>query len=912
MSARSSTLITVLTGARSSLLERTLFSFRQNAPELAKEATWLTLVNGGDQASRLLVPRGEVLVTESILGIGDAVSLLMKTALREPSKYSYLLHLEDDWSCCGGEQWFDQAVEHLKDKRVGQVRLRHHNEQVMPVNALSHQRIQWKATASSRRASNAHYTFNPSLVRIADARKVFPCSSELRAMEKFALLKFDVVQLVPGSFVHIGTDSLRERMNTKRPKKTSPRSAHTSVTIRKKGVSSDLVIRPSRGKRKRQRSVVVVSGPAKRQKRSQQRRLQHSGVPNVTPTRSLVGSLHPLLADDEDHRVTVSVVLGTYNRLVYLRRCVNSIRAACSDTTYEIVVGDGGSTDGSKEWLMQQDDVKCVEGGLDGAVKAFNACFERVEGQYTLTLNDDVVLHADAVKNGLAQFGDPFVGQVAFAFCTPNDKQFQIQRALGHPYANYGLIRTNVARAVKTICGGLWAPCYHTYGGDNELSLWVLRLGYRIAEAHDAKVDDLHAVDELRRRSNDHNTRTQSGKTFSSRWSGKDVISFRGPPPAIEEPAIQRLRVVEAGELPQQRWHRLDVVKPTPGLWPRRSSLKPERVLLVYIKTAEDPQQSMVEAFSRLGSGGFRAVDWLGLSKDQRTRVISDAIRQLDPTLVFMQLQGPDVIDVGLLQSIHTEVRDPSRVVALWSGDVGKVNGPWSGFDDAWSHRYASLVDVMLYTGTGQANMQRARGMSNAAYLQIGFDEARYFPGAEEAYGSEHSVVFLGQNYNEQWNNIPDNDAQLRRDVVNAFQKSLPRFAVFGPGWSKTQVLHQTKAGDVYRKSLMALNVSLTSKLGRYSSDRVFRAMACGTVALVKRFEDMEGLGLIHGKTALIWNTVEEALSLAKTWSSLNQRNELRGIGRAGAVLAKKHYTWNVRMEELSAILKALRGQRWR
>lgn len=886
------------------MLERTLFAFRQNAPELAKEATWLTLLNGNDKESRRLVPRGKVLTTPSLLGIGDAVSLLMKTALRKPSKFSYLLHLEDDWSCCGGEQWFDQAIAQLESERVGQVRLRHHNEQVMPVNALSHQRIQWKSIGNLRRASNAHYTFNPSLVRISDARKIFPCSSELHAMEKFALLGMDVVQLIPGAFVHIGTDSLRERMNTKRPKKTQPRSAHDSVTIRKKGHGHVI----TRGKRKKSSTVVVVHRPTKRKRRTAFR-TQHTAMPSLVPAQS-THRLHPLLADDERYRVTVSAVLGTYNRFAYLRRCINSIRAACSDIAYEIIVGDGGSTDGSKEWLLKQDDVKYVEGGLDGAVKAFNACFERVEGRYTFTLNDDVVVHEDAVKNGIARFDDPFVGQVAFAFCTPNDRRYQIQHELGHPYANYGLIRTNVARAAKEICGGLWAPCYHTYGGDNELSLWVLRLGYRIAEAQDAKVDDLHAVDELRERSNDLNKRTQSGKTFSSRWSGKETISFRGPLPTIEAPAQQRLQVIEAGELPHQRWQRLETVDPVLSAWPKRAALAPERVLLVYIKTAEDPQQSMVEAFSRLGSQGYRAVDWLGLSKDQRTRVISDAVQQFDPTLVFMQLQGPDVVDAGLVRSLRTGVRDSSRVVALWSGDVGAVNGPWPGFKDGWSHEYAKSVDVMLYTGTGQVQMQRSRGMSNAAYLQIGFDEARYFPGPEDGYGSSHDVVFLGQNYGPQWNVIPDNDAQLRRDVVNAFQKNLPRFAVFGPGWTKTQTLHQTKAGDVYRKSLMALNVSLTSKLGRYSSDRLLRAMACGTVVLVKRFEDMEGLGLIHGKTVLIWNTVDEALSLAKTWSSLNRRNELREIGRAGAALARDRHTWNVRMEELSAILKTLRGQR--
>jgi hypothetical protein len=620
-----------------------------------------------------------------------------------------------------------------------------------------------------------------------------------------------------------------------------------------------------------------------------------------------IGLIHPILPEAGEYAVEVSVIFGTYNRRSYLERCVASVRAACKGISYEIVVGDGGSTDGSREWLLQQPDIVCVDAGLNGAVAAFNACFAKVRGRFTLTLNDDATLHADAVANGLVYLRDPMVGQVAFAFRVPSDPTYKVQCAVGYPYANYGLVRTNVARTIATLCGGLWSTAYRTYGGDNELSLWVLRLGYKIAAANDARVDDLFAQDDLRKRSNTNTQRNDSGKTFASRWPPKS-IAFRGPAPNVGKEAQQRLALLEAGEVPAIRWPRLRGADPELGQFPPRKTPTKERVVHVYIKTAEDPQASMAAAFASLGP--HASVDWIDARGSQVAQRVVAAIRHLSPTLVFMQLQGPGVVDLAAIKAIRHATHDPSLVLALWSGDVGPVNGPWPGLQDAWSHQYAALVDVMLYTGTGQVQMQRSRGMQNAAYLQIGYDEERYFPGAPEQYGTMHDVVFLGQNYGPQWAAIPNNDAGVRREAVEAFSRCFRRAGIYGGGWKRgSAVLHQGKAGDVYRKSLLALSISLTSNLGRYSSDRLMRAMACGTTPLVKRFADMEGLGIRHRENALVWDTVPEAVALAHEWLAPDRRAELLSIGRNAATLMREHHTWNVRMQELASITSALRGQ---
>ena len=60
----------------------------------------------------------------------------------------------------------------------------------------------------------------------------------------------------------------------------------------------------------------------------------------------------------------VSIVTGTYNRIDSLKRMVKSVRSSVGlGIPYELVIVEGGSTDGSLEWLRKQPDVVLIEQG---------------------------------------------------------------------------------------------------------------------------------------------------------------------------------------------------------------------------------------------------------------------------------------------------------------------------------------------------------------------------------------------------------------------------------------------------------------------------------------------------------------------------------------------------------------------
>jgi len=647
-----------------------------------------------------------------------------------------------------------------------------------------------------------------------------------------------------------------------------------------------------------------------------QHRLQHkqswptyTGAARIfrtSPTIEHKELLHPLLPDVVEYTKKLSIIFGTYNRLGMLQRCIASIRSACVGRTYEIIVCDGGSSDGSRQWLQEQPDVVLVLGDLSGAVRAFNACFERVTGQYTIALNDDAAVFPTTFTQALRYFDDPLVGQVAFYYHENN--KWQVQHTHNHVYANYAMTRTHVAKTIATICGGYWATCYQTYGGDTELSCWVYRLGYKVVEAPDACVDHFEAMDELRRK---NIAGDQARRGYYHRWPNAEVLKFRGPLPGVPMHEMRRLSLVETGEMPEARWERIALVDPKPGEFPPIAEPRAERVLHYHLWTEEDPQNALASAMQALGNIGHTRIDWPSIPAPQRAAHFEQAVKELQPTVVFLQLQSADALDLGVIARARRQAHDPSLVVVAWSGDVGPTNGPWAGFSDAWSYELAKHVDLMLYTGTGQAEMHRARGMKNAAYLQIGYDEDRYCPGPLGDYGSRHEVVFLGQNYGAYFDPIPGNEVQLRRDLVDAFQRNFSSFGVYGGGWLRGQGhAHQTSVGDILRHSALALSVSLTSSLGRYSSDRLIRSMACGTPTLVKRFVDMEGWGLKDGVNCIVFDTVGEAVEKANHWLAHARREERLAIGMAGAELMKTRHTWSYRLRELAALLKAVRGQR--
>ena len=347
--------------------------------------------------------------------------------------------------------------------------------------------------------------------------------------------------------------------------------------------------------------------------------------------------------------VDISVIFGTFDRLEVLKRAVASVRSCVGDLTYEIVVTDGGSTDGSRAWLAAQPDVVLVgERRLEGAVHAFNQAYALSRGRYVANFNDDAVYLNGALQVAVKHLEThPEAGQVALKF---HDK-VQGKEVVNDVFdpktfpevtwpttcANFGVVRRGVAEKISHIQGGFWNPCYRTYGADCEFSAWIHRLGLKVAKLDDRLyVDDLRTEDALRK-TNDRALREDTW-ALNRRWPAA-AWKPDGPEPAATEAELAKLRakvtpqiieenlIVEKADgtkvwaNPEKHAAAVAVAEasacafPMPdeeprlrriarAIWPLDASGSPphvadltkERILHVALATKEDPQAGLTRA----------------------------------------------------------------------------------------------------------------------------------------------------------------------------------------------------------------------------------------------------------------------------------------------------------------------------
>lgn len=206
--------VTVLTGGRPELLAETLTAARAAAPGLLETAHVHLLDNGPAAGTgAVLDAHADVLDVIERCGeqpIGEAVSALARAAAARGRPY--WLHLEDDWTATAGHPgWLDQARRILtSDPQVHQVRLRHTSEPVLARHMHTRRPLRWLDRDGWRYCPDAHWTLNPTLVRTADIERVWPATGERQAQaHAHAAGMRGVAQLVPGVFVHAGTDASR-------------------------------------------------------------------------------------------------------------------------------------------------------------------------------------------------------------------------------------------------------------------------------------------------------------------------------------------------------------------------------------------------------------------------------------------------------------------------------------------------------------------------------------------------------------------------------------------------------------------------------------------------------------------------------------------------------------------------------
>lgn len=229
----------------------------------------------------------------------------------------------------------------------------------------------------------------------------------------------------------------------------------------------------------------------------------------------------------------ISVVLGSYNRMAFLKLTIESIRKELDGFLQEIIVVDGGSTDGTINWLAKQKDIISIIQHNRGIWRGkqierrswgyfMNLGFKCAKGKYVCMLSDDCLVVPGAIRNGYDEFEEQLkkgnkIGAVAFYWRNwPEQEKYWVGLTLGKKmFVNHGMYLKSALEDV----GYIDEDTYHFYHADGDLCLKMWEKGYSCIESPRSYIEHYSHANMTVRKSN-LGQQQADWNAYLNKWNG--------------------------------------------------------------------------------------------------------------------------------------------------------------------------------------------------------------------------------------------------------------------------------------------------------------------------------------------------------------------------------------------------------
>lgn len=202
----------------------------------------------------------------------------------------------------------------------------------------------------------------------------------------------------------------------------------------------------------------------------------------------------------------ISVIFGTHNREQKLKKCLDSIanEAVSFDNKVEVLIADGGSTDGTLDLLRSnqyQFDIRFIaEGALHGVTRCYNRLFRMAKYPFVTWMSDDC-RYEKGTLSALIDRIDKESSKTLVGCYVNNDDGLGWVEYTKQKACTVGGARKSLYESID-----FWSEDYLTYASDIDFCCKLIRSGGKVVFEPRARVfHEMNHGDQLHKINNSEN-----------------------------------------------------------------------------------------------------------------------------------------------------------------------------------------------------------------------------------------------------------------------------------------------------------------------------------------------------------------------------------------------------------------------
>jgi len=255
------------------------------------------------------------------------------------------------------------------------------------------------------------------------------------------------------------------------------------------------------------------------------------------------------------HLREADVIVMNFNRLPWLIRCLESIEAHTKDVTYELTIVDAGSSDGSREFLLQHfpHHTLVFESRPYSYEQSNNRAMRFGRAPYVALMNNDCMALPGWLRNGIdALKADPLIGFAVHKVLRPDGKTIMchganvdengntvipflgadkddpsVSRPMNMVYSGFGVYRRDVLEAA----GFFQEIPVRIYWSDTDFGMKVYAMGLQVRYIPESAI--IHAMVHAERGPEHGMSDIIGRRYFMDKW-GDFLRAKRGFTPTLE------------------------------------------------------------------------------------------------------------------------------------------------------------------------------------------------------------------------------------------------------------------------------------------------------------------------------------------------------------------------------------------